>query len=706
MQRHIININGYKYLIEYNNSIYEKSTIYTASKYVMLRNFSVVNDVITDTDILFIDKESFKEIIEELKSNDLSNIQVFPISESKNSGYSKNFAEFNSNLYKEHFLEAFDENDEVNKDNQYIYSLYEKKPNGEFSEKFITNNILKLYHPITQTSINGIICIKNIINNINIYYLCKKYSQYETKSETEITVENNRYSEYIEIPLPNIEDLFGVDKVQEGDETINKYSTYYIENLNILAHDTLDKDTNVELIRDIIVADAQYVPLNLIIQPFKIKEAWVDEYNNIIFNHEDKNEFFNYDKIYIKDYVNIKKTIDNNYLTFPFTFMIYPYSEMEDINQYQLAENSSIANKQITTESKIMLSSRLGFNNGHIALINRFIYPESNKYDNIKDAYLQLNNVKIEEYDDFYGDTLDVKLNNISYNDISELELDVVKNLLKMEGIHIDRNSILKKYRELLKEQILEDYDEDYGVDTNFIGFRIEISADNNFKTLIYNKEIYCKLNDLADFSFEINGIIDDWSHRPDRLLCRTIFIDRYLGKSIISNFVIITKEWFKYIINNDYNISSLYELNNANKEYDIMLNKEQKEIVLNKDNVNFINSIKCIVSKKIDNTNNGKVSNTPRIIFKPIFYKVQNLQNIQIRQTVKQNIGINLSEYMTKVETFKLLIDNIEVVESARNDMYVIFSIDGKKISSYSGKYDIVNQDDEYISSGNWILV
>ena len=69
----------------------------------------------------------------------------------------------------------------------------------------------------------------------------------------------------------------------------------------------------------------------------------------------------------------------------------------------------------------------------------------------------------------------------------------------------------------------------------------------------------------------------------------------------------------------------------------------------------------------------------------------------------VTQNIGINLSQYMTKVETFKLIIENTEYVEVGRNDIYVIFSIPASKLNTNSGTYDIVNQDDEYISSGNW---
>ena len=87
------------------------------------------------------------------------------------------------------------------------------------------------------------------------------------------------------------------------------------------------------------------------------------------------------------------------------------------------------------------------------------------------------------------------------------------------------------------------------------------------------------------------------------------------------------------------------------------------------------------------------------------MFYRVSDLQNIQIRARVKQKIGVNLGQFMTKVETFKMSIDGKEYVEYARNDVYVIFEILASQLSSASGTYDIVNQDDEYISSGAYTV-
>ena len=65
----------------------------------------------------------------------------------------------------------------------------------------------------------------------------------------------------------------------------------------------------------------------------------------------------------------------------------------------------------------------------------------------------------------------------------------------------------------------------------------------------------------------------------------------------------------------------------------------------------------------------------------------------------------MNLNEYMTKVETFKLSIENLIYVEIGRNDAYVIFRINAAELANTGGRYDIFNQDDEYISSGQYTL-
>ena len=92
------------------------------------------------------------------------------------------------------------------------------------------------------------------------------------------------------------------------------------------------------------------------------------------------------------------------------------------------------------------------------------------------------------------------------------------------------------------------------------------------------------------------------------------------------------------------------------------------KVIDLRDGNINFISKISCFVNKTENNTVTSSTSKNQKIILKPIFYKVKDLQNIVLRSTLPQNIGINLSEYMSKVESFKIIIGNNEFIESGNS--------------------------------------
>ena len=60
----------------------------------------------------------------------------------------------------------------------------------------------------------------------------------------------------------------------------------------------------------------------------------------------------------------------------------------------------------------------------------------------------------------------------------------------------------------------------------------------------------------------------------------------------------------------------------------------------------------------------------------------------------------------MTKVNTFYIVIDNVKFIEIGRNDIYVIFNIQCNKLKNKFGSYYVTNEEDEYISSGNWSII
>ena len=243
--------------------------------------------------------------------------------------------------------------------------------------------------------------------------------------------------------------------------------------------------------------------------------------------------------------------------------------------------------------------------------------------------------------------------------------------------------------------------------DEPVFSYIFELASDEKFKNIIYRSpEVNGKFDN--EKMFDINSytitntetgeeiteyIFEKWEQLPELLICRIQFLDKYTGIILTSNLSIITKERYKYLVKHDFTDLGIFRLN---------LNDIQ-----NTENMNFIDKVTCVVKQVSNNDNqNIQINNLQKIIYKPIFYKVQELQNISIQHGVVQNIGINLSNFMTKVETFYLTIENTRYVEIGRNDIFVIFAVPGNNITATGGSYHISNQDDEYISSGQWTSV
>ena len=99
-----------------------------------------------------------------------------------------------------------------------------------------------------------------------------------------------------------------------------------------------------------------------------------------------------------------------------------------------------------------------------------------------------------------------------------------------------------------------DDYNEENAVEQKQCGFEIAIFKDYHKKYRIYKSyfEIEKPEEELDDFAFQMTNVFQNWDQLPECLVCQTKFIDKYLGNVITSNQFVITKEWFKYMIN-DY---------------------------------------------------------------------------------------------------------------------------------------------------------
>ena len=732
MIRKFANINDYKYCIEYDNSVFKNAN------YVMIRNFTIMNDVVCDNNLYFIEEETLEKLKNQIKNKENIDCIVFPTQ--TNLHYSDYYAMYNDLMIDADIL------DELS-----VYHLYniEKDSNDseKISKKSIKQDLIRIYHPHIKSKNNLIIHVDNIINNIHIHYICDLYKNFNIKSEYEIREYSNIYSEYIEIYIPNVKDLFGLSFDETGKET---YSTYYLEDLNIVDTTSIE---NQDFIPSIVkqIDNNQYVPLGLLTQPFLLSK-----------------EKDTYKKKYIKHNISV----GNNFLITPINVTLFPYDYLDKTNNlYILDKTLNPVSESFNNEYMFKLNSVCDFSDGTISLISMFDYPEKKLFDktfgekySLSKAYCYFNGISDiskynSKYEDIYNEYKE-ELDEIRY--IEFVPEEEKKFIIRTNNSAAKMNSkqLLEEYKRLKMESFLEEYIDEYKANINFFGFRIEISSDVEFKHIIYSNNISLSNNYIKNymtsiyneeendmsfnlfscldnnaFTFKINDMFDDWLEMPEILVARIYFIDRFLGNIIQSNDIIINKEKFKYIINdNEYFRSKI--LTNCN-------NKMITEYTLKEGEFNFIDKINCTIHNDTENNaivisnikdilnNNSLVTNDKlqqikniidqknkqvdilgntnkltHIIYKPVFFKSSTGDNIQIRKNQVQNIGIDIHEYSRQAELFILNLDDKQYKESARNTNYAIFEIDAKILSNTIGTYDLYNEAYEYITSGSWSIV
>lgn len=555
MIRETINIGQHSFICDF----YDKSELDTnyKSKFVMLRPVVYKNEAITVPEVYIIEKS--------IITNEINIPSVFPVI-NEIEHYSTNINSF------------------IDINIQY-YQFY----NSDKSEKIFNCDVLKIYHPLSKTKNNKtLIHLFAIINNVKFHFYCKPYLDNVTHSNKEFIINNNTYSEYVEILIPNFKEFISKE-------------TYYIE--------------------DII--------------PFNTNSTFMPTYNFVL-------NYINMEKdgILYRRFVNENDIVQYN---FPLNITLFPYSKIE-YNTFLLDEELNTNSDSFIFYNDINISSKLGFNNiGKLVLKSNFEYKEKNKFNSVQEAYQYYKNVSFSDYLNIEYEEND---NNIDYD--------------------INGNLLTKQYQ---------------------CAYILELASDTKFKNIIYQSKFVegiTLFDDADNREFDI-PVFNQWEQLPEILVARIIFIDRYLGVISESNFTVITKEYYKYLVR--YTDTQIYSLN--------LQDMQDK----------FVENVKCIIKKNTTEQSLGLQNNTPKIIYKPVFYRVQDLQTIQIREGVTQNIGINLTNYLSKVESFNLNINDLKIVESARNNNYVIFKIQANKLTTKSGTYHICNQDDEYISSGQWSI-
>ena len=322
---------------------------------------------------------------------------------------------------------------------------------------------------------------------------------------------------------------------------------------------------------------------------------------------------------------------------------LYPWKSISDNGIFTINKYAKPASCYFVDDFKMSIKASFEFVNGTISVVGRFCYPES--FSSIESAWQRIYSTDFSKY----------------------------KSLSEKAKDYEDLKEILGDSLEMVKYTCI-------------------VSSDYLSKNIIHEEISYSDRVD--DFLFPMKDLFSKWSQVPDNVYVRLIMEDRAIGKNCSSPTVLFTKDKLKYTINEQ----QYTRLSIKKKETDID--------DMNKENFNFISNINCrIVKSNDDKQQIQKNSVQPRIIYKPIFFKVQDLQNIVLRSNMSQNIGISLSSYVNKVDEFILSIGENKWHESSRTSSFVIFNVNSKLIKEATGKYDILTSDNEYLSTGNYTI-
>lgn len=361
----------------------------------------------------------------------------------------------------------------------------------------------------------------------------------------------------------------------------------------------------------------------------------------------DMNLLLHYWKYHKKDDgTEMKEYVENPYSIpemISLNVTLYPWKSISDNGIFTINKYAKPASCYFVDDFKMSIKASFEFINGTISVVGRFCYPES--FSSIESAWQRIYSTDFSKY-----------------KSLSERAKD---------------------YEEL--KEILGD-------SLEMVKYTCIVSSDYLSKNIIHKEISYSDRVD--DFLFPMKDLFSKWSQVPDNVYVRLIMEDRAIGKNCSSPTVLFTKDKLKYTINEQ----QYTRLSIKKKETDID--------DMNKENFNFISNMNCrIVKSNDDKQQIQKNSVQPRIIYKPIFFKVQDLQNIVLRSNMSQNIGISLSSYVNKVDEFILSIGENKWHESSRTSSFVIFNVNSKLINEATGKYDILTSDNEYLSTGNYTI-
>ena len=236
-------------------------------------------------------------------------------------------------------------------------------------------------------------------------------------------------------------------------------------------------------------------------------------------------------------------------------------------------------------------------------------------------------------------------------------------------------------------EGLTQYINETYLIDEFHLLWELYVEDVDGEQVKYVNKPIEDSMTD--EVTFDINEVhFDGWDEYEDGMTVRAVCYIVYPEgiRTLDSNVINLSPDIFKYFIDNEgwqYNIP-LSQVNMINYNLNIV-NKVVKEVI------------------NVDQPDDYKAN-----IIKPVFFKTQDGISINIHKEVSENICLPLNIYKSQVDCFYIKVEEAIFSEIGRVPEGVIFKIDAGKLtkSTDTGKYYIMNQDYELVTSGEYKYV
>jgi hypothetical protein len=163
---------------------------------------------------------------------------------------------------------------------------------------------------------------------------------------------------------------------------------------------------------------------------------------------------------------------------------------------------------------------------------------------------------------------------------------------------------------------------------------------------------------------------------------------------AIRSNSIPLNKELFSYLVGEEMYIADIDTTIPENEEQD-------PDFVMNIDVTN-IDAVNKIVKQVV---NVSRPDDYKSNIIKPVFYHAYDTENIELHSGVTFNIGVDLDNYKSKVDTFSIQIEGMSFQEVGRVPGYVLFTIPGMKLpkANPSGTYYILDNKGIMVTKGKY---